>query len=172
MPVWSERRRYIVDIVLHRIPREHECVYSGFLVGCRGTAETRNEVASDQQAARAGGPQSSRAGTISNAKSPPRASLSGQMVEARRPVPEKHAGRMEESDMPTIRVTVLRDGDPVSGHRVTLGFSEGMSDPEYTYADGIAEFNVEYGQEGDVFVDGRNVASWGSYSTTDITVEL
>ncbi|MCX5801293.1 MAG: hypothetical protein NTX17_07905 [Candidatus Eisenbacteria bacterium] len=74
--------------------------------------------------------------------------------------------------MPTIRVTVLRDGEPVSGHRVALSFSEGTSDPEYTDADGVAEFDVEYGQEGDVFVDGRNVDSWGSYSATDITVEL
>ncbi|MCX5799777.1 MAG: hypothetical protein NTX17_00055 [Candidatus Eisenbacteria bacterium] len=77
--------------------------------------------------------------------------------------------------MPTITVTVLRDGEPASGHRVALGFSGpdgGMSDAEYTDSDGVAEFDVEGGQEGDVFVDGRNVDSWGSYNATDITVEL
>lgn len=77
--------------------------------------------------------------------------------------------------MATITVTVLRDGEPVSGHRVTLSFSGpdgGNSDPEYTDSDGVAEFDVQEGQEGDVFVDGRNVDSWGSYSATDITVEL
>ena len=77
--------------------------------------------------------------------------------------------------MPTITVTVHRDGEPASGHRVTLSFSGsdgGMSDPEYTDSDGVAEFAVEDGQEGDVFVDGRNVDSWGSYSAADITVNL
>ena len=77
--------------------------------------------------------------------------------------------------MPTIRVTVLRDDEPVSGHRVVLEVSDitgGMLGPEYTDSDGIAEFDVEYGQEGDVFVDGSNKGHWGSYSATDITVNL
>ncbi len=77
--------------------------------------------------------------------------------------------------MPTIRVTVLRDGEPVSGHRVVLeasGIAGGMLGPEYTDSDGIVEFDVEYGREGDVFVDGSNEGHWGSYSATDITVNL
>ncbi|MHB2153198.1 hypothetical protein ACX8XN_02225 [Calditrichota bacterium GD2] len=77
--------------------------------------------------------------------------------------------------MPTIRVTVLRDGKPVSGHRVVLevsGLTGGMLGPEYTDSNGIAEFEVEYGQGGDVFVDGSNAGRWGSYSATDITVNL
>ena len=77
--------------------------------------------------------------------------------------------------MPTIKVTVLRDGGPVSGHRVVLevsGVTGGMIGPEYTDSDGIAEFDVEYGQEGDVFVDGSIEGQWGSYSATDITVNL
>jgi hypothetical protein len=74
--------------------------------------------------------------------------------------------------MPSIIVTVLLDGEPVRGHRVVLEFDTGMSEAEYTDWDGIAEFDVDYGQEGDVFVDGRKVDRWGSYSATDITVEL
>ena len=77
--------------------------------------------------------------------------------------------------MPTIKVTVLRDGEPAEGRRVTLevsGVDHGMLGPEYTDSDGIAEFDVDAGEEGDVFVDGSNVATWGSYSKTDITVEL
>ena len=77
--------------------------------------------------------------------------------------------------MPTIRVTVLRNGEPASGHRVVLevsGITGGIQGPEYTDSDGIAEFDVEYGQEGDVFVDGSNEGHWGSYNATDITVNL
>ena len=77
--------------------------------------------------------------------------------------------------MPTVRVTVFRDGKPVSGHRVVLEFSGitgGMSDDEYTDSDGVAEFDVEYGQEGTVYVDGSDEGHWGSYSATDITVNL
>ncbi|MFH1891099.1 MAG: hypothetical protein ABIK83_00275 [Candidatus Zixiibacteriota bacterium] len=76
--------------------------------------------------------------------------------------------------MPTIRVTVLRDGDPVDGHRVVLEFSGlgGMSQAEYTGSDGIAEFDVESEREGDVFVDGANVGNWNSSNATDITVSL
>ena len=53
-----------------------------------------------------------------------------------------------------------------------LEFDEGLSDAEYTDDGGTAEFDVEYGQEGDVLVDGRKVDRWGSYSATDITVDL
>jgi hypothetical protein len=76
--------------------------------------------------------------------------------------------------MPTIRVTVLRDDEPVSGHRVVLGISGagGMTSHELTDSNGAAEFEVEDGQEGDVFVDGSNEGHWGSYSATDITVNL
>lgn len=77
--------------------------------------------------------------------------------------------------MPTIRVTVLRDGEPVDGHRVTLelgGIGHGVLGPEHTDSRGVAEFTVKDGEEGDVFVDGTNVASWGSYSAADITVNL
>ena len=77
--------------------------------------------------------------------------------------------------MPTIKVTVLRNGEPAEGRRVTLevsGADHGMLGPEYTDSDGIAEFEVDAGEEGDVFVDGSNVDNWGSYSKTDITVDL
>ena len=75
--------------------------------------------------------------------------------------------------MPTIRVTVLRDGDPVSGHRVVLGVSGGGMTPEqYTDQGGITEFDVDDGQEGEVYVDGSCEGHWGSYSATDITVSL
>ena len=77
--------------------------------------------------------------------------------------------------MPTIRVTVLRDGEPVSGHRVVLeisGIGGGMTNPEHTDSNGVAEFDVNEGQEGDVLVDGSNEGHWGSYSATDITVNL
>jgi len=76
--------------------------------------------------------------------------------------------------MAVISVTVLRDGEPVSGHRVALSVSGlgGMLGPEYTDSDGLAEFDVEGGQEGDVYVDGSKEGSWGSYSATDITVNL
>lgn len=47
-----------------------------------------------------------------------------------------------------------------------------MLGPEYTDSLGIVEFDVEYGQEGDVFVDGSNEGHWSSYSATDITVNL
>jgi len=77
--------------------------------------------------------------------------------------------------MPTITVRVLRDGEPVSGHRVVFdvsGLGGGISEAEYTDSDGYATFEAEYGQEGDVFVDGRNEGHWGSYSATDLTVNL
>ncbi|MFA6473124.1 MAG: hypothetical protein WCU00_13920 [Candidatus Latescibacterota bacterium] len=76
--------------------------------------------------------------------------------------------------MPTISVTVLRDDKPVSGHRVVLEVSGlgGMTSPEHTDSHGVAQFDVEYGQEGDVFVDGSNEGHWGSYIATDITVNL
>jgi len=74
--------------------------------------------------------------------------------------------------VPRVRVTLLRDGEPVRGHRVVLEFDHGLSDAHYTDSDGIAEFNVKYGQQGNVLVDGRKVDRWGSYSATDITVQL
>ncbi|MBK7104973.1 MAG: hypothetical protein IPH62_06795 [Ignavibacteriae bacterium] len=77
--------------------------------------------------------------------------------------------------MPTITVTVLRNDEPVNNHRVTLevnGLAGGMKGPEYTDTHGVAEFDVEYGQEGDIFVDGNNEGSWGSYGATDVTVNL
>ena len=74
--------------------------------------------------------------------------------------------------MPTIRVTVLRNGEPVSGHRVVFESPDGMSDAQYTGTDGIATYEAGYGEEGTVFVDGARTERWGSYSATDITVEL
>lgn len=77
--------------------------------------------------------------------------------------------------MPTVKVTVLRNGEPVIAHRVVLeisGIGGGMSNAEYTDSFGVAEFNVEDGQEGDVFVDGSNEAHWGSYSNNDIAINL
>ena len=77
--------------------------------------------------------------------------------------------------MPTVRVTVLRDDEPVQGHCVTLevsGADHGMLGPEYTDSNGVTEFDVDYGEEGKVYVDGSYEADWGSYSRTDITVNL
>ena len=77
--------------------------------------------------------------------------------------------------MPTIRITVLSEGEPAKGHRVVLevsGITGGMIDAEYTDSNGIAEFDVEYGQDGIVYVDGSNEGHWGSYSAKDITVNL
>ena len=77
--------------------------------------------------------------------------------------------------MPTIKVTVLRDDEPVSGHRVVLevnGIDGGMTSPEYTDSQGVAEFDVENGQEGKIYVDGASEEHWGSYSATDISVSL
>ncbi len=78
--------------------------------------------------------------------------------------------------MPTIRVTVKRDGKPVRDHRVSLGckgiLSGGVYGPKYTDSRGIAEFDVEYGQGGEVYVDGRECGRWGSYTARSVTVSL
>lgn len=77
--------------------------------------------------------------------------------------------------MPTIRIKVRRNGKPVSGHRVTLsysGFTGGMSRPESTDSNGNAEFDADYGQEGKVYVDGSERGRWGSYSATEVIVNL
>lgn len=76
--------------------------------------------------------------------------------------------------MPTVPVTVYRNGQPVKGARVALGADpfDGVYGPEYTDYDGVAEFEVEHGQGGDVFVNGSHEDHWGSSSKTDITVEL
>lgn len=82
---------------------------------------------------------------------------------------------MEDLLVPTITVTVERDGEPASGHRVTLENSSpigGMIGPDTTDDSGRAYFDVEDGQEGVVYVDGANVGHWGSYSATDVTVSL
>jgi hypothetical protein len=75
--------------------------------------------------------------------------------------------------MPTVRVLVLRDGEPAQGHRVALSFEPigGMLD-EQTDSSGVAEFDVSDGQEGEVFVDGRKVDHWGSYTRRDLTIDL
>jgi hypothetical protein len=76
--------------------------------------------------------------------------------------------------MPTITVTVYRNGQRVEGARVALGADpfDGVYGPEYTDARGVAEFDVEYGQGGDVFVNGSPEDHWGASSRTDITVNL
>jgi len=77
--------------------------------------------------------------------------------------------------MPMVIVTVLCDGDPASGHRVALrvrGVAGAMKHEQNTDQGGIAEFIVEYGQEGEVYVDDSNEGHWGSYSETEITVNL
>ena len=77
--------------------------------------------------------------------------------------------------MPTIAAKVLRNGKPARGHRVVLSYSGlagGMSNAEYTDSNGIAEFDADYGQEGKVYVDGSEEGHWGSYSATDVTVNL
>ena len=76
--------------------------------------------------------------------------------------------------MPTITITVLRNGSPVKGVRVALGVGviDGVYGPDYTNYDGTAEFKVEYGEGGDVFVNGSRKDHWGSTGATDITVDL
>ena len=76
--------------------------------------------------------------------------------------------------MPTITVNVHRNGEPANGVRVVLEFSGlgGMSEAEYTGSDGRAEFDVDDGREGEVYVDGAKVDHWASYSATDFTVNL
>jgi hypothetical protein len=76
--------------------------------------------------------------------------------------------------MPTVTVTVYRNGEPVKGARVALGADplDGVYGPEYADYDGVAEFEVEYGQGGDVFVNGSPEDHWGASSRTDITVNL
>jgi hypothetical protein len=75
--------------------------------------------------------------------------------------------------MTTITVTVLREGGRVSGHPVTLDVMHGaILGPEYTDPEGMAEFQVEDGDEGTVYVDGYNEGLWGSNTGTDITVYL
>ena len=77
--------------------------------------------------------------------------------------------------MPRITVRVFRDGNPVSGHRVVFevsGLGGGMSNPEYTDSEGYATYFAKDGEEGSVFVDGRDEGHWGSYSATDLTVNL
>lgn len=78
--------------------------------------------------------------------------------------------------MPKICVTVYRDGKPVDGHRVTLSYdgmlTGGMSSPEYTNSSGQAYFDSNYGDGGEVYVDGQNKEKWGSYSKTNVHVYL
>jgi len=76
--------------------------------------------------------------------------------------------------MPTVTVTVYRNGEPVKGVRVGLGADpfDGVYGPEYTNYDGVAEFDVEDGQGGDVFVNGSTEGHWGASGRTDITVNL
>lgn len=77
--------------------------------------------------------------------------------------------------MPTITVTVLRNGKPAPGHRVGLevsGLTGGFKPDQYTDSQGRVYFEVDYGQEGNVYVDGSRRARWGSYSATDITINL
>jgi hypothetical protein len=47
-----------------------------------------------------------------------------------------------------------------------------MLGPESTDSGGVAEFDVDDGEEGKVYFDGSYEADWGSYSRTDITVNL
>jgi hypothetical protein len=77
-------------------------------------------------------------------------------------------------EMPTITVTVYRSGKPVKGARVALaaGLFDGVYGPEYTDYDGVAQFDVQHGQGGDVYVNGPSVAKWGASSRTRVTVNL
>lgn len=77
--------------------------------------------------------------------------------------------------MPTVRVTVLRDGEPGRGHRVVIsssGITGAVWSPVFTDPHGIAEFEVDEGQEGDVFVDGSKVGRWGATLANKVTVDL
>lgn len=76
--------------------------------------------------------------------------------------------------MPTVTVTVHRSGQPVKRARVALGANpfDGIYGPEYTDCHGVAQFEVQHGQGGNVFVNGPSVGKWGASRRTDITVNL
>ena len=76
--------------------------------------------------------------------------------------------------MPTVTVTVYRNGQPVKGCRVGLGVNpfDGVHGPEYTDYHGVAKFEVKHDEGGDVFVNGSPKGHWGASSATDITVDL
>jgi|GEM_PF-1674130 len=77
--------------------------------------------------------------------------------------------------MPTIKVIVTKGGQPSAQHRVALDFDEpggGMSRPEYTDKHGVAEFRVQSGQSGYVYVDGRKQGKWGGYGGVEVRVEV
>ncbi|MDQ7054299.1 MAG: hypothetical protein Q9P14_15955 [candidate division KSB1 bacterium] len=78
--------------------------------------------------------------------------------------------------MPTVRVTVFKNGRPSAGRRVTLEFERllggGFSNSQNTDQNGQVFFQVEYGESGTVYVDGSRRGKWGSYHNTDVTVHL
>lgn len=77
--------------------------------------------------------------------------------------------------MTTIRVTVLREGLPASGYPVSLEVNHpnagGVLTEEITDGSGIAEFDVDEGLDGDIYVDGCNEGHWDC-ATPDITIDL
>jgi hypothetical protein len=77
--------------------------------------------------------------------------------------------------MSRIQVSVLRDGHPMHMHHMVLEFAGligTMFEPEYTDSDGIAEFEVDHGRSGVVYVDCSKEGRWSSSTATDITVSL
>ena len=76
--------------------------------------------------------------------------------------------------MTTIRVTLLREGEAASGFPIWLevnGLAGGVVTEELTDGSGIAEFDVEDGRDGDIYIDGCNEGHWET-TDPDITIEL
>ena len=69
--------------------------------------------------------------------------------------------------MPRIRIVVVDEyGKKVTGQRVVLGFSGfgGSTSPRFTDSSGGAEFDINAGQGGTVYVNGQDR---GHFSYTD-----
>ena len=76
--------------------------------------------------------------------------------------------------MTTIKVTLVREGEPASGFPVWLevnSLAGGVMTEEHTDGSGIAEFDVEEGLDGDIYVDGCNEGHWDA-TQPEVTIEL
>jgi len=76
--------------------------------------------------------------------------------------------------MPTITVSVRRNGERVKGVRVSLGAGlfDGTYGPQYTDYEGVTEFDVKHGQGAEVYVNGASMGRWGTSGRTNIAVNL
>ena len=76
--------------------------------------------------------------------------------------------------MPTITVTVHRQGKPMKGCQVSLGCdpSDKVYGPEYTGNDGVARFEVKDGEGGEVLVNTSLQGHWEARGRTDIAVNV